>query len=75
MSKPRISSEPCIMFSCRLPREMVTGLKMIARQEGVSPSDVLRDLIRADLVLHGLTPAPDKQELPGQLTIDATPHA
>lgn len=49
MSKPW--GDP--VFTVRMPKSMITGLKMLAKDEQCTTSDIIRDLVLAELKSKG----------------------
>ena len=55
------------IITLRLPREYIAGLKILAREEGTTVSDLLRDLIKGELDAHHISVEP--KPLEGQIRV------
>ena len=56
------------LIAVRMPAPMITGLKLLAKQRGLSASDVVRELVHDELVANGIRTT--EEPLPGQMEIE-----
>lgn len=55
------------IISLRMPREQIQGLQILARQQGRTVSDILRELVEQTLKENHIRTAPE--QLDGQLSV------
>ena len=56
------------LFAVRMPGAVITGLKLLAKQRGVTASDVVRELVVEELKANGIRTI--DEPLPGQMTVE-----
>ena len=57
------------VLTLRMPAWQITGLKLVARKENTTPSELIRDMVAAILAENGITEAGMKV-IEGQIKLD-----
>lgn len=57
------------IMTLRLPTWMISGIKLVARKEGTTVSEIIRDMVAAVLAENGITER-GMQVIEGQIKLD-----